>query len=271
MTGPIRRLFKDGYDTADWLLAGLVRNRYWINSTAKVLDFGCGAGALVYRFRDIGFDAYGFDIHDYVELRSPEDRKLFGFAPQDAVKKYSMEVRAEHVRTPFADDTFDLVVSTSVLEHVLDHDALMAEIARVLKPEGLAVHVYPGRASFIEPHIYVPLGTWFQKWWWLYLWAHLGGRSDFQHEMTARQVADANVGYCSVGLNYPTRSELLAITRKSFDEVRIVSWKWHSLIDRFGRPVSILRGLLKWAPLKAIAMTQLLDVMLTSKKKLRPR
>ena len=151
-TCAVRRLHESGYDTADWLLAGLARSGFWPNANAKILDFGCGAGALVYRFRDLGFDAYGFDIHECVKLRSPEDRKYFGFAPQDAVKSGNMRVRAEHVRTPFPDDFFDLIVSTSVLEHVLDHAPLMAETARVLKPQGIAVHVYPGRATFIEPH-----------------------------------------------------------------------------------------------------------------------
>jgi SAM-dependent methyltransferase len=267
MTQPVRKLFERGYDTADWLLNGLVRCGYWVDSRAKILDFGCGTGALVYRFRDLGFDSYGFDIHDCVELRAPEDRKLFSFAPQDAVTKFSMEVRSEHMRTPFPDDSFDLVVSTAVLEHVLDHGPLMAEIARVLKPQGLAVHVYPGRNTFIEPHIHVPFGTRIQNWGWLYFWALFGGRSDYQHELTARQVADANLGYCRVGINYPPRAELLATTRRYFSNVRIVSWRWHSLIDRFGRPVFLFKALRQWAPLKAIAMTQLLDVMITCNKK----
>lgn len=267
ITQPVRKPFEHDYDTADWLLNGLVRCKYCVNLNAKILHFGCGAGALVYRFRDLGFDAYGFDIHDYVELRAPEDRRLFGFAPQDAVQKFNMQVRSEHVRTPYPDNSFDLVISTSVLEHVLNCDALMAEVARVLKPEGLAVRVYPGRETFIEPHMYVPLGTRIQNWWWLYLWAHFGGRFDFQHEMTARQVADANLGYCRVGINYPPQSALLATTRRYFSDCNIVSPRWHGLSGRFSRPISVLKGLRQWAPLKAIAMAQLLDVMITSNKK----
>jgi SAM-dependent methyltransferase len=256
----------------DWLLVGLGRNGYWLSPTAKVLDFGCGAGALVYQFRDLGFDAYGFDIHESVQLRAPEDKQYFGFAPQDAMTKFNMEVRPEHVRTPFSDNTFDLIVSTSVLEHVLDPDSFMAETARVLKPDGLAIHVYPGRSTFIEPHMYVPLASRpaYQKWWWLYFWAHFGGRSEFQTELSPRGVADANLGYCRVGINYPRQSELLAIANRHFDQVRMVSDLCHSELDRRWRWKNYRDAFRQWPVLKALAMLQLLDVMMTTKKKGEP-
>jgi SAM-dependent methyltransferase len=40
----------------------------------------------------------------------------------------------------YANETFDLVVSFAVLEHVTDPDAAAAEIARVLKPGGISLH-----------------------------------------------------------------------------------------------------------------------------------
>jgi 2-polyprenyl-3-methyl-5-hydroxy-6-metoxy-1,4-benzoquinol methylase len=44
---------------------------------------------------------------------------------------------------PFADACFDAVYSSNVLEHVVDFDHLQAEIARVLRPGGIAVHCLP--------------------------------------------------------------------------------------------------------------------------------
>ncbi len=44
---------------------------------------------------------------------------------------------------PFPDATFDVVFSSNVLEHVRDINAMMAEIRRVLKPEGVAIHILP--------------------------------------------------------------------------------------------------------------------------------
>lgn len=44
---------------------------------------------------------------------------------------------------PFANAAFDIVYSSNVLEHVVEFDQLQAEIARVLRPGGMAVHCLP--------------------------------------------------------------------------------------------------------------------------------
>jgi SAM-dependent methyltransferase len=44
---------------------------------------------------------------------------------------------------PFPDDSFDVVFSSNVLEHVLDLPYLQAEMKRVLKPGGYCVHLMP--------------------------------------------------------------------------------------------------------------------------------
>jgi SAM-dependent methyltransferase len=44
---------------------------------------------------------------------------------------------------PFADDTFDLVLATDVIEHIQDDASALNEIARVLKPGGLALITVP--------------------------------------------------------------------------------------------------------------------------------
>lgn len=44
---------------------------------------------------------------------------------------------------PFADGTFDLVLSNQVLEHVVDKPAFFAQIARVLTPTGASLHLFP--------------------------------------------------------------------------------------------------------------------------------
>lgn len=50
---------------------------------------------------------------------------------------------------PFADEEVDLIVSRSVIEHLPDTDAFFAHCARVLKPGGSTVHVFPSKYS---PH-----------------------------------------------------------------------------------------------------------------------
>jgi len=48
---------------------------------------------------------------------------------------------------PFQDAEFDAVVCVSVLEHLVDLDAAVGEICRVLRPQGVAVTGFPVRNS----------------------------------------------------------------------------------------------------------------------------
>jgi polysaccharide pyruvyl transferase WcaK-like protein/2-polyprenyl-3-methyl-5-hydroxy-6-metoxy-1,4-benzoquinol methylase len=59
---------------------------------------------------------------------------------QDLRKKHAFDIRWDIVsgsELPYPEATFDLVTSFSVLEHIPDKDAAIAEAIRVLKPEGL--------------------------------------------------------------------------------------------------------------------------------------
>lgn len=56
---------------------------------------------------------------------------------------------------PFENESFDVVISTEVLEHVPDPDAYLAEVKRVLKPGGMFFFTVPFLMSLHEvPHDY---------------------------------------------------------------------------------------------------------------------
>ncbi|HZF29671.1 MAG TPA: class I SAM-dependent methyltransferase [Gammaproteobacteria bacterium] len=44
---------------------------------------------------------------------------------------------------PFPDQSFDAIYSSSVLEHIVDFEFVQGELARVLRPGGVAVHCVP--------------------------------------------------------------------------------------------------------------------------------
>jgi SAM-dependent methyltransferase len=189
---------------------------------ARILDFGCGAGRMVFRLRELGFDAYGFDIHDYVAYRSDEDRQWFRFSQSTSSDTSAFAIDADRYAIPFEDDFFDVVHSTSVLEHVLDFRPMMRECTRVLRPDGLSVHFYPPKYHLVEPHLYVPLASFIQYKQWLRLWIALGARNEFQNGLTVDQVTDAYKRYTMTGLRYRTRKELLYGAAEFFDGVRFI-------------------------------------------------
>jgi SAM-dependent methyltransferase len=195
------------------------RLKIMLRPGARILDVGCGDGRIVFRLRELGFEAYGFDIHDYVAYRSEADRQWFRFAQSTSDDTSAFTVDADQYAIPFEDDFFDVVHSTSVLEHVLDVRPVFRECARVLSPDGIAVHFYPGKWQLMEPHLYVPLASFVQWKAWLRLWIALGARNEFQAGRTAAQVADAYRTYAMTGLRYRTTDELRSAALPYFDHV----------------------------------------------------
>jgi SAM-dependent methyltransferase len=173
------------------------------SSTTKILDFGCGTGGFVNRCLAAGYDAWGCDI-------SVEDT-------QERLKAI-----LEPYRLPFADDSFDFVVSHQVFEHVQQPEVACREIARVLRPGGLSIHVFPSRYRLIEPHVFVPLASFYRSPWWLALWAKLGVRNEYQKGLTPRETAEHNRVFLSGETNYMRQSDIRAAFETAFTEVRFI-------------------------------------------------
>jgi SAM-dependent methyltransferase len=188
----------------------------------RILDFGAGAGRHVAEFRDAGYDAWGID-HQFTSHSA------------GAVEaEYLRRVEPPDYRLPFPDGAFDFIYSTSVMEHVVDPGRALAEIARVLRPGHLSIHVFPSRWRPIEPHIFVPFGGRFQSFALMRLWALLGIKNTFQRRMPATDVALVNTQYCKTGLSYPTAAEWRLRSKKLFAQV---GWGERHFI-RASRPVS---------------------------------
>jgi SAM-dependent methyltransferase len=199
----------------------------YLTRESKILDFGCGAGDLVYRYRDAGYDAYGFDIRPAPVYRRHGDERYFRFSltgkPVD-VPEFAVDETA--YRIPFEDRFFDFVFSTSTLEHVQDHPSAFREMARVLKPGGVAIHSFPPRYALIEPHVYVPLGGAIRSYGWYLLWACLGVRNEFQRTMKAAERARHNWHYARTGIHYPPLREMISQASEHFREVHQIPHLW---------------------------------------------
>lgn len=97
------------------------------------LEVGSGHGALLARLRSRGLDVRGVDTN---ETFVNEARALRRDLPIQHTSGTSL---------PFADQSFDVVLSFDVFEHIADSDAHLAEVRRVLRPGGAYVLQTPNK------------------------------------------------------------------------------------------------------------------------------
>lgn len=107
-------------------LAGLIRHAASASpSGLRVLDFGAGVGTYARLARELGFSVDCVEID--VELAARLRNEGFSCASDMAA---------------FGDETFDVVYTLNVLEHLADDRGALVDMCRVLKPGGrLLVYV----------------------------------------------------------------------------------------------------------------------------------
>ncbi len=100
--------------------------------TPPVLDIGCGDG----HFASIAYDRLPLDVGIDVMARD---------LPEAAARKdvYREVMFASATVMPFADASFNTVVSNCVIEHIPDNAAVLREISRVLAPGGVFATTLP--------------------------------------------------------------------------------------------------------------------------------
>lgn len=118
-------------------------DRLGIGPSTTVIDVGCGAGRHAFEAYRRGADVVAFDRVES-ELRSVDTilRAMAeaGEAPATASAKV---VVGDALSLPYADETFDCVIASEILEHVPEDDAAVAELIRVLKVGGTLVVSVP--------------------------------------------------------------------------------------------------------------------------------
>lgn len=105
-------------------------NRYTLGSRKiKVLDIGCGTGALIGELGQYG-DVHGVDSSSLA----------VDFCHKRGLNSVVLG-KIEHI--PFPDNTFDLVIALDVIEHTKDDAVAILEIKRVLKESGQLIIFVP--------------------------------------------------------------------------------------------------------------------------------
>jgi SAM-dependent methyltransferase len=103
-----------------------------------VLENGCGIGAYVERLALHGGQVTGLE-YDFERA-------------SDAHKVAENIINAAGEYLPFQEDSFDLILSHEVIEHVHDDQAAITEMVRALRPGGRLILFCPNRGYPFETH-----------------------------------------------------------------------------------------------------------------------
>jgi ubiquinone/menaquinone biosynthesis C-methylase UbiE len=120
----------------------------------RLLEVGTGSGGIAHYFgthEHLQCDVDAVDIHD---------NRLI-------TEGYRYH-QVQDTRLPFADATFDVVLSNHVIEHVGDEQAQrghLAELHRVLRPDGVGYLAVPNRWMLVEPHYKLAFLSWLPHAW----------------------------------------------------------------------------------------------------------
>jgi SAM-dependent methyltransferase len=103
-----------------------------IRSVKKVLDAGCGSGFFTNAIKKAGYEAVGIDISENVVTEAREVYKDIEFV-----------CNLVDAPWPFENDSFDVIFSTEVIEHVFGTYEMFSEMNRVLKQGGVLILTTP--------------------------------------------------------------------------------------------------------------------------------
>lgn len=112
--------------------------REWADLDGRILDNGCGLGTYLAAFAPYSRSRYGLEIET--------DRALAALASSEGI----VQGVGEHI--PFAANSFDLVFSNEVIEHVRDDASYAQEMVRVVRPGGRILIFCPNRWYPVEQH-----------------------------------------------------------------------------------------------------------------------
>ena len=120
----------------------------------RMLEVGTGSGGIAHYFGTHG------QLRCEVDAVDVHDNRLIS----DGYRYHQVQ----GTQLPFADQTFDVVLTNHVIEHVGDEQvqrAHLAEIQRVMRTDGVGYLAVPNRWMLVEPHYKLAFLSWWPRAW----------------------------------------------------------------------------------------------------------
>jgi len=142
-------------------LEDLAAERRVATSDLSILEIACGVGGITLPLARLGARVRALDI-DAGDITTLTTRaRDMGFDNLTAAVEDAFAFRH--------DARYDVIVASEVMEHVLDPDALLANIARHLKPGGLVIVTTPNGygpwelSNYVRPHHVMRRWNWLRR------------------------------------------------------------------------------------------------------------
>lgn len=162
------------YDGRWEKVAKALADHYGLKAGDRVLDIGCGKGFLLYDLTRVvpGIEVCGIDISEYAVQNAKEEVKQF------------IKI-ADAAALPFADKSFDLIITINTLHNLFCYDLVQAlkEIERVgKKNKYIVVESYRNEEEKVNLMYWVLTGECFfspEEWDWFFCLAGYAGDHSF--------------------------------------------------------------------------------------------
>ena len=130
-------------DRWNWLKKHLVKL-----PKGKLIDIGCGSGAFSFGAGKLGFDALGLSWDKANQDKATERARILKL--ENKVHFEIMDVRFLDEKKEYVGQ-YDVAICTENIEHIINDQKLMADMANALKPGGLLLLTTPN-------YNYIPMG-----------------------------------------------------------------------------------------------------------------
>ena len=122
-----------GREFHDTLYSKLIRK--YMRHGQRILDAGCGR-----------YLTFSKDLSDVAQVVGIDLEPTLETANQE----FPFGVRGDLSRLPFPPESFDMVISRSVVEHLIDPCEVFREFYRVLRPGGKVVIITPNKYDYVS-------------------------------------------------------------------------------------------------------------------------